>query len=117
MARRESVGGGRAPVPLRNAAGVLFSTLVLESPKTLKEFEQKIGQKWAREIVVDYYSRTEEGWLLGPMVKILSVMAKDNPTPGGLSRCELDLGTDFKLKLVFLSSFPFFQHVFMLSCD
>ena len=30
--------------------------------------------------------RTEEGWLLGPMVKILTIMAKQNPTPGGLSR-------------------------------
>lgn len=30
--------------------------------------------------------RTEEGWLLGPMVKILTIMCKENPTPGGLSR-------------------------------
>ncbi|XP_023344347.1 uncharacterized protein LOC111713656 [Eurytemora carolleeae] len=60
--------------------------LVLESPKTCKEFESRVGQNWAREIIVDYYTRTEEGWVLGLMVKMLSVMAKENPTPGGLSR-------------------------------
>ena len=76
---------------------------VLESPESLKAFESKVGQKWAKEIIIDYYSRspivimitilimillirTEEGWLLGPMVKILTIMAKQNPTPGGLSR-------------------------------
>lgn len=84
MSRRESLT--RAPAPLRNAAGILLSTLVLESPKTIKEFESKLGQNWAREIVVDYYSRTDEGWLLGQMVKMMTIMAKENPTPGGLSR-------------------------------
>ena len=114
---------------------------MLESPESLKAFESKVGQKWAKEIIIDYYSRspilyltvstgimigvrtaevswpscvtaiihdhdhqslhheaqcifiilmimirTEEGWLLGPMVKILTIMAKQNPTPGGLSR-------------------------------
>ena len=75
---------------------------MLESPENLKAFEGKVGQKWAKEIIIDYYSRsltmdmiiiilvmmlrTEEGWLLGPMVKILTIMAKQNPTPGGLSR-------------------------------
>ena len=75
---------------------------VLESPANLKAFESKVGQAWAKEIIIDYYSRsraniltanvnmfflrTEEGWLLGPMVKILTIMAKENPTPGGLSR-------------------------------
>ena len=82
--RRDSLT--RAPAPLRNAAGILLSTLVLESPTTCKEFEGKVGQAWARQIVVDYYSRTEEGWLLGPMVKILTIMCKENPSPGGLSR-------------------------------
>jgi len=69
--------------------GFLTDRIVLESPKTRKEFESKAGQKWAREIVVDYYTRTEPGWLLGPCVKILTVIAKDNPTPGGLSRSYL----------------------------
>ena len=73
---------------------------MLESPESLKAFESKVGQKWAKEIIIVYYSRspflviiltmtltrTEEGWLLGPMVKILTIMAKQNPTPGGLSR-------------------------------
>merc|ERR1719427_2032205 len=62
------------------------SEFVLESPKNVKEFESKTGQKWAREIVIDYWTRKDEGWLLAPMLKILSVMAKENPTPGGLSR-------------------------------
>jgi len=82
--RRDSLTRNKAP--LRNAAGILLSTLVLESPESLKAFESKVGQKWAKEIIIDYYSRTEEGWLLGPMVKILTIMAKQNPTPGGLSR-------------------------------
>ena len=60
--------------------------LVLESPKSCAEFENKNGMKWAREIIVDYYTRTEEGWLLGCMVKVLSVVAKENPTQGGLSQ-------------------------------
>jgi len=63
-----------------------MSSLILQSPKNCKEFESRAGQKWAREIIVDYYTRTEEGWLLGALVKILTVIAKENPTPGGLSR-------------------------------
>ena len=59
--------------------------LSLQSPKSCAEFESKSGYKWAREIIVDYYTRTEEGWLLGCMVKVLSVKAKKNPTQGGLS--------------------------------
>ena len=59
--------------------------LILQSPKNCAEFESKSGYKWAREIIVDYYTRTEEGWLLGCMVKVLSVKAKKNPTQGGLS--------------------------------
>jgi len=60
--------------------------IVLESPKTAKEFESKAGHKWAREIIVDYYTRTEDGWCLAQLVKILTIIAKENPTPGGLSR-------------------------------
>ena len=56
--------------------------IVLVSPNTSREFEKKVGQDWARQIVVDYYTRTEDGWLLGPLVKVVSVMAKENPTPG-----------------------------------
>jgi len=63
-----------------------MSSLILECPKTRKDFESRIGQKWAREIIIDYYTRTEDGWLLGQLVKILSIIAKENPTPGGLSR-------------------------------
>ena len=58
----------------------------LEIPRSCGEFENKNGMKWAREIIVDYYTRTEEGWLLGCMVKVLEVAAKENPTPGGLSK-------------------------------
>ena len=76
----------RAPPPLRNAAGILYSTLRLKSPGSIKEFESKAGQAWAREIICDYYSRTDEGWLLASMVKIMTIMCKENPSPGGLSR-------------------------------
>ena len=31
---------------------------MLESPGDIKAFESKAGQAWAREIVVDYYSRS-----------------------------------------------------------
>jgi len=73
-----------SPIPFTENS--CSSEFVLESPKNRKEFESKAGQKWAREIVIDYWTRTDEGWLLAPMLKILSVMAKENPTPGGLSR-------------------------------
>ena len=62
------------------------SDFVLESPTTVREFENKKGQQWAKQIVIDYWTRTDEGWLLAPLLKILSVIAKENPTPGGLSR-------------------------------
>jgi len=48
--------------------------------------EHKKGQLWAKQIVTDYWRRVDEGWLLAPLLKILSVIAKENPTPGGLSR-------------------------------
>ena len=35
---------------------------------------------------MDYYTRTEEGWFLGCMLKVLSVVARENPTQGGLSQ-------------------------------
>ena len=73
-----------SPVPFTESS--CSSEFVLESPKNRKEFESKAGQAWARKIVIDYWTRTDEGWLLAPMLKILSVMAKENPTPGGLSR-------------------------------
>ena len=59
--------------------------LVTRSLTTCEEFESKAGLAWAREIIVDYYTRTEEGWLLGPMVKVQSVSARTNPCQGGLS--------------------------------
>ena len=62
------------------------SEFVLESPASVREFEQKKGQLWAKQIVIDYWKRVDEGWLLAPLLKILSVIAKENPTPGGLSR-------------------------------
>ena len=62
------------------------SDFVLESPTTVREFENKKGQQWAKQIVIDYWTRTDQGWLLAPLLKILSVIAKENPTPGGLSR-------------------------------
>ena len=31
---------------------------VLESPANLKAFESKVGQAWAKEIIIDYYSRS-----------------------------------------------------------
>ena len=59
--------------------------LVTRSLTTCDQFESKAGLEWAREIIVDYYTRTEEGWLLGPMVRVQSVSARTNPCQGGLS--------------------------------
>ena len=59
--------------------------LVARSLTTCDQFESKAGLEWAREIIVDYYTRTEEGWLLGPLVKVQSVSARSNPCQGGLS--------------------------------
>ena len=79
----ESPGPGEEEVEGGEACS---SEFVLESPATVREFEQKKGQLWAKQIVIDYWRRTDEGWLLAPLLKILSVIAKENPTPGGLSR-------------------------------
>ena len=70
--------------------------LVLQSPRSCAEFENKTGMKWAREIIVDYFTRTEEGWFLGCMTKVLSVIAKENPTQGGLSQ-SFCLEVDYKI--------------------
>ena len=45
---------------------------------------------------VDYYTRTEEGWLLGCMVKVLRVAARQNPCQGGLSDSFL-LAVEYKI--------------------
>ena len=79
-----------SPLPLDEENDCLESScsseFVLESPLSVREFEQKKGQLWAKQIVIDYWKRVDEGWLLAPLLKILSVIAKENPTPGGLSR-------------------------------
>jgi len=49
-----------------------MDSLVLKSIKSCEKFESKEGLDWARRIIVDYYTRTEEGWLLGCMVKVQS---------------------------------------------
>ena len=74
--------------------------LIMKSINTCEEFESKCGHAWARAIIVDYYTRTEEGWLLGCMVKVLSVNARQNPCQGGLSdsfllTVEYKIGAEF----------------------
>ena len=71
-------------IPTARGQGVTME-LVTRSLSSCEEFESKAGLDWAREIIVDYYTRTEEGWLLGCMVKVLSVTARHNPCQGGLS--------------------------------
>ena len=63
-----------------------MSPFHLSRCRSVREFEHKKGQLWAKQIVIDYWKRVDEGWLLAPLLKILSVIAKENPTPGGLSR-------------------------------
>ena len=62
-----------------------MEALILKSIRRCEDFESKAGFAWAREIIVDYYTRAEDGWLLGCMVKVLSVSARQNPCQGGLS--------------------------------
>ena len=50
--------------------------LVTRSLTSCQEFESKAGLEWAREIIVDYFTRTEEGWLLGPLVRVQSVRSR-----------------------------------------
>merc|ERR1719278_1172123 len=72
-----------SPLPTEDSCS---SDFVLESPNSVRGFESKKGQQWAKSIVIDYWTRVDQGWLLAPLLKILSVIAKENPTPGGLSR-------------------------------
>jgi len=73
-----------------------MDSLVLKSIKSCEKFESKEGLDWARRIIVDYYTRTEEGWLLGCMVKVQSVSARQNPCQGGLSDSFL-LNVEYKI--------------------
>ena len=49
-------------------------------PHSCSEFEGAAGARWARAVIVDYYTRTEEGWLLAGLVKVARVRARNNPT-------------------------------------
>jgi hypothetical protein len=48
------------------------------APKNRKDFTKD----WARRILVDYMCRTDPDWLLGDVLKVIDVTAKDNPHPG-----------------------------------
>ncbi len=50
----------------------------LVAPKNKKDFIKD----WARRILVDYMCRTDPDWLLGDVLKVIDVTAKDNPHPG-----------------------------------
>ena len=50
----------------------------LLAPKNRKDF----SKDWARRILVDYMCRTDPDWLLGDVLKVIDVTAKDNPHPG-----------------------------------
>jgi hypothetical protein len=53
----------------------------LVAPKNKKDFIKD----WARRILVDYMCRTDPDWLLGDVLKVIDVTAKDNPHPGANS--------------------------------
>ena len=50
----------------------------LLAPKHIKDF----SKEWARCILVDYMCRTDPDWLLGDVLKVVDVTAKENPHPG-----------------------------------
>ena len=52
----------------------------LVAPTSRKDF----SKDWARRILVDYMCRTDPDWLLGDVLKVIDVTAKDNPHPGDL---------------------------------
>lgn len=53
----------------------------LEAPQNAKGFKKE----WARRIIVDYMVKTDPEWLLASVLKVIDVLAKENPHPGMLS--------------------------------
>ena len=52
----------------------------LKTPRNKEGFAK--DKEWARKIVVDYMKRTDPEWLLASCLKVMDVIAKDNPAPG-----------------------------------
>ena len=52
----------------------------LKTPRNKEAFAK--DKEWARKIVVDYMKRTDPEWLLASCLKVMDVIAKDNPAPG-----------------------------------
>ena len=46
-----------------------MSPFYLSRCRSVREFEHKKGQLWAKQIVIDYWKRVDEGWLLAPLLK------------------------------------------------
>ena len=67
----------------------------LKTPRNKEEFAK--DREWARKIVVEYIKKTDPEWCLAGCLKVLDVVAKENPAPG---------------KIHF---FPIFQFFFFLS--
>jgi len=55
----------------------------LKTPRSREEFAK--DKEWARKIVVEYTKKTDPEWCLAGCLKVLDVVAKENPAPGMLS--------------------------------
>ena len=53
----------------------------LKAPQSRKEFTKD----WARRILVEYTQKTDPDWLLGSVLKVIDVTARENPHPGKMS--------------------------------
>ena len=67
----------------------------LKTPRSKEEFAK--DREWARKIVVEYIKKTDPEWCLAGCLKVLDVVAKENPAPG---------------KIHFFSNFPIFCLIF-----
>ena len=52
----------------------------LKTPRSREEFAK--DKEWARKIVVEYTKKTDPEWCLAGCLKVLDVVAKENPAPG-----------------------------------
>jgi hypothetical protein len=66
-----------------NMGTKLKLTQDLEAPKKIKDF----NKEWARKILVDYLKKIDPEWLLSGCLKVLDVVAKENPHPGKSLLC------------------------------
>ena len=56
----------------------------LKTPRSKEEFTR--DKEWARRIIVEYMKKTDPEWLLASCLKVMDVIAKENPAPGKIQK-------------------------------